>query len=273
MFYYLDPALCSNLGHHAQYCRFEPREPRRDPRATLYRYAASIFDSACHSGVTLLSFEKAVSKIYQYLLRLPVQTFSWPHKSVVNRLRERCGEAVVVSFLGHQRQTKGFHLVPDILRELGNLSGVEFLVHNAAPGQMRMVHEEVRSLASSMPNLAIDETVADGQYWTKLLEASDLVVCPYYPPSYAASHSALLAECIANEIPCVIPAGTILASMASQYGRSALEFSEWNAKTIASSVRIAVENYEQYSRNALSAAKNWAKSEGAEWLIEQLTNR
>ncbi len=250
--------------------RFEICDPRRDPRATLYRFAATSFDPMIHSAVTLFTFDRFVSSVYQFLLGVPVQTLHWPHRSVTSN-RDRSGNRpIVISFLGHQRPEKGYHLVPEIVQRLQDLPNSQFLIHNAAPQQLATIQEEVRLLAKTIPNIELDERMADGELWSKLLDQSDIIVCPYYPHRYASSHSAIMTECLANAIPAVVPVGTVMAKMAEEFGGTAIAFEDWDAKSVEKAIRIAVKQLNRLALNAKRASEIWAQTQGVDRLVDRL---
>jgi hypothetical protein len=180
----------------------DTRDPRTDPRAIFYRLAANEIDDAIASRLHLVTFDPAASEAYQLLLRRPVKTVPMPRERVTATLRPRAGRRpITVAFLGHQRWEKGYHFVPEILRQLDEAipaDRLRFLVHNCSPGEMTDPQTALREFASANPRCILDERPAGQSLWADLLDRSDLIVCPYYPDRFTLAYSALASDAVAN---------------------------------------------------------------------------
>jgi hypothetical protein len=248
-------------------------DPRRDPRGTLYRYVGSIAKPEDYPKVCLFTFDRMVSRIYQTLVGWPVATLPWPHHAmfpVRNRAGNRPIKAAVV---GHQRLDKGYQFIPDVLRQLQDAPEIEFLVHNSAPEEMIETQIAIREMARANPRVIVDERSVFGADWALILDRADLVICPYDPVRYASSHSAVVAECIANGIPCVAPANTILANMCREFGGMAAEIQEWSAAGMVAGIRAGIAEFDTLAVRAVAAAQRWQQVQGASRLVDQLLGR
>ncbi|HEV8060422.1 MAG TPA: hypothetical protein VGP68_11140 [Gemmataceae bacterium] len=254
----------------ARHSQIEVLEPRLDPRGTLYRYVGSLAKPQDFPRACLFTFEQTVSEIYRVLTGWPFATLPWPHGSVVSN-RSRSGKRPVrAAVIGHQRSEKGFQHIPEVMRQLFDKADVEFLVHNSAPEEMVDTQNALRELARNHPRLTLDERSVYGLHWAGILEQADLMICPYDPVRYATSHSALVTECIANGIPCVVPANTIAAAMCREFGGVAVEISEWTATAIVASIRTALANFDMLAERARAAAQRWQQLNGAPRLVDRL---
>ncbi len=130
--------------------------------------------------------------------------------------------------------------------------------------------EALLELSRSHPNIKVDSQAISAAAWAKLLDATDLMICPYDPVRYATSHSGIMAECLANGIPNVIPAGTSLASLAKEFGSPAVEFREWTAASVVAAIREAIANFDSLADRAALAAERWKTVQGARRFVDTL---
>ena len=251
---------------------YEVPDPRRDARAVFYHHVATLLQPSDLARLRLVTFDAGVSAIYQGLLGVPVGTIPLPLSAATSGRSRKGRRPIVISCLGHQRPDKGYQFVPAIVEQLRDLNGVSFLIHNAAPNEMREPQEALRRLAADRSNVMLDEAPAAGARWAGLLDASDLVVCPYEPDRYASSYSAVLAECLANGIPTVLPAGTRLAALSREFGGASVDFTDWTADSIAAAIRRAVTEFDGLADRAAGAATRWAALHGPARVVDALLN-
>jgi hypothetical protein len=173
--------------------------------------------------------------------------------------------------LGHQRPDKGYDLVPEIVTRLLQLRPeVKFLAHNGAPLEMASVQEKLRALASAHPQLTINESTAGPALWQELLDASDLILCPYPKWRYESAYSAVAGEAIANAIPLVVPANTTLSTMLAQFGSGGTIFSKYDVATIVDAVTVAIDRFDDLADHAATAATRWQATMGATKTVDAL---
>jgi hypothetical protein len=252
--------------------QFRVIDPRLEPRGMLYHYVGSVAKPQDFPTVCLFTFNGIVSAIYETLIRWPVATLPWPFRSSTSN-RGRSGKRPVrAAVVGHQRSDKGFQFIPDVLRQLQNVSNIEFLVHNSAPWEMVGPQNEVREIAAKIPWVIVDERPVDSLDWAQILDQTDLMICPYDPVRYANSHSGIVAECIANGIPCVVPARTVLSDLCHHFGGVAAEFPEWSASGVVMAIRTALSNFDTLAVRSNAAAQRWQQTEGAPHLVDRLVH-
>lgn len=239
------------------------RDPRIDPRALLYRYAALEISPKLADRVRLVAFDRVTSGAFSGLLGKRVSTLPMPYSAttiVRNRARTR---PITISVLGHQRPEKGFALMPDVAAGLLHTrTDIRLLIHNAKPDQMAMPQEQLRQLAANDPRILLEETVAGPKLWPSLLERSDLTLCPYDPKIYAFSHSSVACESLANGIPLIVPARTALAAQLGHFGAPGLGFEAFTADAVMTAVSKLLDDFDSYAELAQTAAARWAKTMG-----------
>src|SRR5262245_32064674 len=250
---------------------FSLRDPRQDPRAVLYRHAAGQISQAAEARVSLATFEPNASVAYQTLLGKAGAVLPVPRLGGTD-VRSRMGRRpITVSVLGHQREEKGYKHMPEIARRVLAARGdVKLLAHNGAPGEMPQTQQEMRSLAATDSRLLLDERMADDKIWAGLLDASDLIVCPYNPVRFVVSPSAVAAEAVANAIPLVVPAHTSMDRMMREFGGAGTTFDKDEPSTIAEATLRAIDRFDEIAAVAAAGARRWEQAHGPRRLVDAL---
>ena len=244
---------------------------RTDPSALLYRYAARKITSAVASRLHLATFDAPTSAAHQALLMHPVRTLPAPIQATTGRRRRAGTRPITLSVLGHQRPDKGYALVPEIVASLlRTRSDIRVLVHNGAPNFTPGPQESLRALARQDSRLALDETIAGPEPWARLLEQSDLILCPYNPAVFGTRFSSLACEAIANAIPLVAPARTSLASLMADFAQPGTIFRSWTPESVLEAVNHALDDFDRYAEIALRASERWAQTQGPQQLVRSL---
>jgi hypothetical protein len=259
----------SGLNSDTRFHAFQP----------LYLEGNSLFGAHHRSRLLQFTFDKVSSRDYASMLACPVETMPTVHMGVnIPRQREMGADgAITVSFLGHQRSEKGYHLVPEIVRQLlEHRLPVKLLVHNGdpddCPGDYGIigVSSKLREMASANPILTFEHRPADQLYWQGLLDRSDLIVLPYEPARYDAAYSAIAVEAVSDGVPMVVPAGTTMETLAKVYQGRASTFVRWESASIVDSIATAVSDFEDLSRLASAGAAKWRRENGAKQFVDRL---
>jgi hypothetical protein len=251
--------------------RVHLRDPRIDPRAVLYRFAAGLIPALAGTRLHLFTFEAKSSQLYSYLLKKQVEVLPLPHASS-SQTKSRVGHRpITVSILGHQRPEKGFSLVPEIAEGLlAQRSDITLFVHNGEPNNMQSVQQKLRDLAKTQPRLELDERVAGPALWRQFLDRSDLIVCPYPVWNFSAAYSAVAAEAVAEGIPLVVPDHTTLASMLREYGGGGTTFASHQPAAVVEAVIRALDQFDELAEIATLGSVAWHKNMGARKMVEAL---
>ena len=260
-----------DFEREAKGLRIRTRDPRQDPRAVLYRHAATLLPKLEAARVNLFTFEEMSSHLYGFLLKAPVRALPLPQCAAGPIVLRGGRRPPTVSVLGHQRPDKGYALVPEILRILlDRRPDVRLLVHNGAPGEMAEVQQAVRNLIPGHPMLTVDERLAGPALWQELLQRSDIILCPYPVWRFASAYSAVAAEAVANAIPMVVPAGTTLSALLDRFGGGGTRFEGAAPAAIAEATIRAIDEFEALGARAISAAVKWGKTMGPANMVRAL---
>lgn len=247
--------------------------PQIDGRPTLFRFAAQNMDRLGERPFHVVTYDAGVSRVYTQLLGRPVGELPFPTPPDT-QLRNRAGaRPVTVAVLGHQQDRKGYQHVPELIARLFKREkAVRFLIHNSDADQkqsagrnlMYETQERLRRLAAVDPRVVVREGAVDFDEWAGLLEACDLLLCPYDPVRYANGHSGLASMAIANAIPLVVPGRTPLAKWADEFGGVGTSFDTFEVDAILAALRHVLSNFDMYANRAFAAASQWAEVHGPE---------
>ena len=242
-----------------------------DYRATMLRYTAGFLDETDHRWLRLATFDAQSSQAFRWVLGYPVDTLPLPQAATTS-CRDRTGtRPITVAVLGHQRPDKGYAMVPElVLRLLAARDDIRVLVHNSSPAEWEQHQRFLHNVAAIDGRVILNEDVADLVLWSRLLESSDLIVCPYNRLRFMCSYSAVACEAIANAIPLVAPEGTTLHGILSEFGHPGTVFSEETLDSVFAAVIAALEDYDRLASTAKLASTRWTQTRGAKQLVDDL---
>lgn len=251
--------------------QFVPMDPRVDARAVLLRFTGRQMTEEDRRWLRLATFDSQSSAIFQMLLDYPVGTLPLP-QGAVTTCRDRTGaRPITIGILGHQRGDKGFHKVPALVaRLLAERDDIQVLIHNGWPDGMVEQQQALRDMAATEPRLILNEQVADAVLWSRLLEHTDLMVCPYIRNRFISSYSAVASEAMANAIPLVAPEGTTLHGVMREFGEPGTIFKDESVEAIHGAVATALDDFDRLAGLAKQASIRWGETRGATCLVDTL---
>ncbi|MBY0509489.1 MAG: hypothetical protein K2P94_04985 [Rhodospirillaceae bacterium] len=246
-------------------------DPRQDARAAFYRYAGLFINSHSLQKIRFMTSHASFARVYAELLKRKVGLASMPF-TARGALRNRAGQKpITIAVLGQQTETKGYRLMPEVFAQLLQArNDIRLLVHNSEPRTLPEVQHLMRRMAAVDPRIILNEKALDDTGYKALLDSVDLALCPYDPTFYRASKSGVVAECIANGIPAIVPADTVLAAQTRQYGSIAATFTQFTAPSILEATLHALDNFDACATAAYTGAEKWAENEGAGQHVETL---
>jgi hypothetical protein len=266
-----DPGVDVSPGPQPDQMVLRLRDYRQDPRPMFYRFAARQMRDVDPPRFHMVTFDKVTSDIYGQVVGKPVGVLPLPQFAGI-KARSRAGRRpVTVSVIGHQRFDKGYHLMPEIARLLlAHEPDVRLLIHNCIPEQMPQVQAELRAHAAVESRVTINEEVAGPALWARLVDQTDLMLCPYQPARYLASYSAVAVEALAHAIPLVVPAATSLSRMLADFGQPGTTFTGFDAAGVVAATREALAGFDALAERATAAASRWGASMGAPHTVQAL---
>jgi hypothetical protein len=239
----------------------------------FYRKAAKLFKSRYLPRTLLFTFDATVTNDYAEVLNLPIQTMPAIYKGLREpRLRERDVDGLItIAFLGYQRIDKGYHLVPEIVRDLLE-QPLKFLIHDSGRIDFPAISQQLRALASENPRVAFVEKPGDQFYWQDLLDHSDLIVLPYEPNQYHRRGSGVATEAVSQGIPMVVPSGSTMETLAIRYQGCATTFPTWDFRAVALAIERAAANFEILAKQAEAGAGEWRLNNGVALVVDRVLN-
>jgi hypothetical protein len=252
---------------------FDLPDPSYEPRPLLYRYLGRCHLQKLPPKLRLISFEAAISIALAQLTGCPVQTLPLPYRAFGPIRRRGSSPTLTLSFLGHQRDIKGYPLVPELAKILlGQHRQIELLVQTVNNGEPELIAatESLRRLAAADRRLALIDAPASGRHWQSLLDRTDLIICPYRPEPYAITISAMACEALPNGIPIVIPAGTAAEQTLFACGGPGLAFPDYAVPSIVATIDRLMAQFDLYAERAHRTALTWPQTHGPDRLIDSL---
>lgn len=179
--------------------------------------------------------------------------------------------AVKLVYLGGARVEKGFHLIPEAVRDLQKSYSGKLLWRLQAPVSGDLEEPEVmesRRILASVPgrNVELVERNLTSAEFQSLLLSADVVLLPYLRESYRARSSGILVQVLAAGKPVIVPSGTWLSSQT--HGKGAVEFAE--PGDFPSAVLQAVRRLPELAQQAQERAAAYAASHSADALLSEL---
>jgi glycosyltransferase involved in cell wall biosynthesis len=240
---------------------------------------------------SLVTDSELLSEDYARVYRHRIVTVPIPVNDFI--LRASTGEAstlgkryplaadgcVRIGYLGDDRGTRGFYLLPQLVARASQESDVRvrFFIQcpNAASGhgdgRLSSAFEALAALASDRTKgrvTLIRERLSDEEY-AELLRHVDVVVVPYDGWGYREPTSGVFAEALAMGKPVVVTSGTWMAHELRR-SRGGTEFADGDAADLAAKVVEVVKGYEGYARRAQGFSPEWRRFHSSHRLAELL---
>jgi hypothetical protein len=255
--------------------------PIADGRAMLFRFAAQWLKKLNGKPFHVVTYDPTISAIYARLMGEPIGMLPFPTPAITKpRMRSKASGPVTIATLGHQQISKGYTLMPEIAAKLLKLEpDIRLLIHNSDSQQkfvgtmaisLREAHEKLRSMAAADSRLVFDERSVEFDDWVKLLEGTDLMLCPYDPRRYATGHSGVASAAIANGIPLVVPAETSLSRWLEDFDRCGAAFDKFEPSAVVAAARKVLKDFDAYAARASAAAEKWKKTQGPTNFIDEV---
>jgi len=245
--------------------------PQVDGRATLFRYVARQLPREADARFHVVTFGDVPTEMLKMILSYPVHTLPLPYPAIIP-LRNRAGaRPVKVAILGHQAINKGYERLPEIVQELMHVrSDFRLLMQVVDPLGPPETLERLREIAANNDRILLEEKPAGKDGWPKLLEASDLILCPHRPDYYFAGLSTVACEAIANGIPLVVPAGTTVETLVAECGSAGAAFDRFEPASIAAAMAHVLDRFDHFATLAHTAALRWPETRGPARMVDGL---
>jgi glycosyltransferase involved in cell wall biosynthesis len=240
----------------------------------------------------LLTDSDALTEDYRAVCRAPVVTLPIPVPSSVTappqhapgpdgllgRYQLERGERLVLGYMGDARGSKGFHLLPELVRRVLVDAGldVRFLIQcppSAAgydAGRLPPGVAELQDLAGRVGDrlVLIPEKLSPEDYGD-LLRFLDVVLIPYLRAGYIEPTSGIFTEALAAAKPVVVTRGTWMAGELEK-SRSGVEFASNDIDDLTARTLDLIRHHREFAEKAGSFAAQWQRFHSATNLVEIL---
>ena len=250
---------------------YQTRDPRHDPTAILYRFTAGDLAGIDLDRFRLVTMGGAASTAYGILLKTPVGPLPMAQPESRPPVSRAGRRPITVACLGHQRPEKGFHLLPEICRRLLIAHPeVRILIHNGVPHEQPVPHGELKRMAAEDNRIEVRHGPTDQAGWAALLDAADLMLCPYSPERYRLRSSGICIESIAAGIPLVVPSGTYLEREMREFGAAGASFDQPELATIVRAIGLVLANFDDLATTCHAAATRARQTHGIKPFVDAL---
>lgn len=241
-------------------------EPDQDPESpgsaahrwtrTFRRIAAAKLDRTLHLAVDSEQLRRAYAAV-------GAETFVLPIPHTIQRLiegptrPETPRNSATVLFIGVATKTKGFHLLPEIIRRCADLvasGGLNFKI------QVNIIDPEPEVVAAgeALRDLPVHLSWGslDTDAFYELFSGADILIQPHDPAHYAAQTSGIFSEARALGLVTIVPAGTWMAELVASTG-GGIAVEAWSADAYASTLGRCLADLPRLSREAAAIATDW----------------
>jgi glycosyltransferase involved in cell wall biosynthesis len=214
------------------------------------------------------------------ILTLPIplntELFGESASSTIGRYGLDASGELRIGYLGDARSTKGFPMLPEVVRRLGYRPDLRFVIHCSRPAGWDN-HAELPRGVAELQGLASDprcrvtlvpDALAPCDY-AALLRSLHIVLLPYVHEAYREATSGIFAEALALAKPVVVPEGTWMAAELDRAGAGKV-FAAASREDFVEKVAAAVESHGDLARRAAETAPAWRAFHSAESVVTQL---
>lgn len=167
-----------------------------------------------------------------------------------------------VGCLGHQNESKGYHLLPEIVASplLADLRA-EFVIQ-VQPGNMDDVAVRLRNHANRLHRLTLVEESLDGDAYYALANSIDIFLLPYEPRRYVSAISGIAYEALSQGSVIVAPRKTTVGAIVATYQPDAPLFDAWESGSISEALHRAISTHAVLAPQAAQGAETYCAENG-----------
>jgi glycosyltransferase involved in cell wall biosynthesis len=206
---------------------------------------------------------QASCREFEPLLTTPVTVL--PHPGIwrppANQLAPAQRSVTRIGYFGYAKREKGFHLLPEIVREIRRLHGtndVHLLLQvnhggydpsivKAAADLELLVDSGIRLLRGSMSN----------SDYLNAFESADILLLPYDPELYRGRGSGVFSEAIGYGKVVVAPQSAGVGEEIEAGNGAGVLFRDYDAAAVAAAVNEAVRRAPELTSLAMRSAERW----------------
>jgi glycosyltransferase involved in cell wall biosynthesis len=224
----------------------------------FYRYGFSLFPEAEGSSVSFLTLSERQAAEFSAIAGRPVERAPYPVGELDGSApppNQRMSGRPRILLCGSSRDSKGFGLLPDVMRLLASRRpGAEFVVQYCPT-------EDVTIAEIANAGATVVEGYLDRAAYHALIRSADVLLLPYIGPAYKVGTSAVFAEARWFGRPVVVASGTSLADDVAADPRLGLVALP-DPRTLTEALATILDNYDSFAAGALDAAADYRLKNG-----------
>ncbi len=246
--------------------------------AVFYRHAFNRLRP--HLGqVTLLTLSDMQAREFGTLAEAPVEVMPYPNPASVWRREHPPTKRPPrpkrrILFCGEATMRKGFHLLADIIRAVGeSRSDVEFAIQlNGWQSDNERVAEFQKFARARYDTKTIAGFIGEDDYY-RLIEDADAVLLPYQSPVYRSGTSAVFEEAMYLGKPVIVPPGTMMADQLAPHADAGVVAGRPDAAAFAEAALTLAGDYPRFAAGAARAGEAWRARDGMDRFVAFLLDR
>lgn len=246
--------------------------------AVFYRHAFNRLRP--HLGqVTLMTLSDLQAREFGALAEAPVEVMPYPNPASTwrrdhpsARRAQRSKQRIL--FCGEATMRKGFHLLADIIRTVGDARrDVEFAIQlNGWQSDNERVVEFQKFARARYDTKTIAGFIGEDDYY-RLIEDADAVLLPYQSPVYRSGTSAVFEEAMYLGKPVIVPPETMMATQLAPHSDAGVVAGGMDATSFGKAVLTLVGDYPRFATGASAAAEAWQARDGMDRFVAYLLDR
>ena len=246
--------------------------------AVFYRHAFNRLRP--HLGqVTLLTLSDLQAREFGALAEAPVEVMPYPNPASAWRRDHPSAKPAQrpkrrILFCGEATMRKGFHLLADIIRTVGDARrDVEFAIQlNGWQSDNERVVEFQKFARARYDTKTIAGFIGEDDYY-RLIEDADAVLLPYQAPVYRSGTSAVFEEAMYLGKPVIVPPETMMAAQLAPHADAGVVAGGMDALSFGKAVLTLVGDYPRFATGASAAAEAWQARDGMDRFVAYLLDR
>jgi glycosyltransferase involved in cell wall biosynthesis len=187
----------------------------------------------------------------------------------------------ILLYVGDPRDTKGFHLLPEIYQRVRRANPQALLVIHQNPSGanattsaslelLRKAFATFEELASRDPRSRLIRGYLSPRAYSDVIEGSDLLVLPYNPQAYKNNPAGPAVDALSLGRPLVLPALAESAEHLLHLANPGVTFDEFSAQSIAEAVNRAIADLDELRRRAKAAMPRFRAMHGTDKMVDAI---
>lgn len=226
--------------------------------------------------VRLLTLSDLQAREFSTLAGAPVELMPYPNPASAWRRDHPMAKRPArtkrrILFCGEATQRKGFHLLADIIRVVGETRrDIEFAVQlNGWQSDGDRVAEFQKFARARYDTKTIAGFIGEDDYY-RLIEDADAVLLPYQSPVYRSGTSAVFEEAMYLGRPVIVPPGTMMAAQLAPHADAGVVAGAMDAEAFAHAVLRLAGDYPRFGAGAAAAGETWRARDGMDRFVAHL---